>query len=84
MFMRTGVVRKVAGLITLVVLLAWYARVVEAQESPAQEYGDCISGAWGEYEGCLEDLPWWAELLCAARFSADVILCLPKEALKAV
>lgn len=79
MFTRTGVVRRVAGIVALVMLLMTHARVVEAQESLSGEIAECITGAWALYLECLDDLPFWAELLCAARFTSDAILCFPKE-----
>lgn len=77
MFRPTGVVRRVAGIATLFMLFLVHTQVIEAQ-SESDVIASCITDAWDLYEGCLADLPWWAELLCAARFSSDVILCTPK------
>lgn len=77
MFRPTGVVRRVAGIATLFMLFLVHTPAVEAQ-SESDELASCITGAWDVYEECLDDLPWWAELLCAARFSSDVVLCAPK------
>lgn len=76
----TGVVRKFVAGAMLVLLLALHARVAEAQ-SPTDAIAECIAGAWDEYLECIDDVPWYAELLCPARFHSDVILCLPKEIL---
>jgi hypothetical protein len=83
MFRSTGVVRRVAGIIALFLLFLVRTPAVEAQ-TPTDEIANCITDAWDVYLECLDDLPWWAELLCAARFTSDAILCLPKEVMDAV
>jgi hypothetical protein len=77
MLRSSRVVRDVAGVFALFMMALLYAPPVRA-ESGTDEIAECIDGSWDEYLECIDDLPWWAELLCAARFSADVILCLPR------
>lgn len=83
MLRSSRVVRDVAGVVALFMLALLYNPPVQAQ-TPTQQVVACIEEAWGEYTGCLADLPWWAEVLCAARFTADAVLCTPKIVLDAV
>lgn len=75
MFHQTGIVRRLVGLIALLILFLMHAPVQAQADTDA--VAKCITDSWDEYEGCLEDLPWWAELLCAARFTSEVVLCAP-------
>jgi predicted lipoprotein len=74
---RPGTVRRIAGILALFALFLTPARPAAAQ-TPTQEIAECIFNAFDELMECIDDLPWWAEVLCDARFYADVILCLPK------
>jgi hypothetical protein len=82
MLRSSRVVRDVAGVVALSMLALLYTPPVQAQTG-MQEVVACIEEALGEYTGCLADLPWWAEVLCAARFLADAALCTSKIALDA-
>jgi hypothetical protein len=77
MLRSSRVARDVAGVFMLFVMALLYAPPVRA-ESGTGEIAECIEESWDEYIECIDDLPWWAEVLCAARFTADVVLCLPK------
>jgi hypothetical protein len=74
---RSLLYRSVAAAMLLFTLFFAAAPPVSAQ-GETDKVAECITDSWDEYLECLEDLPWWAELLCAARFTADVVLCLPK------
>jgi len=74
--------RTLAGAVFLFMLFVAATPPVHAQ-SESNKIAECITDSWDEYLECLDDLPWWAEMLCAARFTSDVILCLPKIVLDA-
>jgi len=35
----------------------------------------CVDNAANELKECVDDLPWYAEALCYARYASDGILC---------
>lgn len=80
MFAHAGIGRRIVGIVTLGLLLATYAEITHAQTEPggSDEIAECLTDAWDRYGECLDDLPWYAELLCAARFSSDTVLCAPQ------
>lgn len=82
MFHQTGIARRLVGLIALLMIFLMHAPVQGQVDTDS--IAKCITDEWEEYEGCLADLPWWAELLCAARFTAEVVLCTPKMVLDGV
>ncbi|HRN52542.1 MAG TPA: hypothetical protein PK788_03550 [Gemmatimonadaceae bacterium] len=48
----------------------------EAQ-SLTQDAVKCVDDAANELKKCVDDLPWYAEALCYARYASDGILCAP-------
>ncbi len=56
---------------------------VEAQ-SPSDGIVGCIDKAADEFKKCVDDLAWYAEGLCYARYASDGVLCAPSVVLKAL
>jgi hypothetical protein len=69
--------RRIAGIVGLFALAVVRAPPVRAQ-TPTEQIAECMEEAWEANKACIDDLPWWAEILCAVRFEADVILCAPQ------
>jgi hypothetical protein len=70
---------------TRIIMLSAALAVYGAVRSPADldagetdKIAQCIEEAYQDAIQCIDDLPWYAQMLCNLRFNADVILCLPK------
>lgn len=75
---------RVPGMLGLLfALVLGSVRGAEAQ-SPTQEAVACVEAAADELKKCVDDLPWYAEALCYARYASDGILCAPSVVLKAL
>lgn len=63
-------------------LIVGGAPKVEAQ-SLTDAAVKCVDDAANELKKCTDDLPWYAEPLCYARYASDGILCAPGITFKA-
>lgn len=74
--------KRLTKLIVLCAALAVYG-VVRSPENlaagPTDAIASCLVEAYIDAIGCINDLPWYATMLCNLRFNSDVILCLPKS-----
>ncbi len=60
----------------LIALIAAPTRSVDAQSRTGGVVA-CLDAAANDLVSCVDDLPWYAEALCYARYASDAILCLP-------
>ena len=53
-------------------------------QSPTEGVVGCIDAAANEFKRCIDDLPWYGEALCYARYASDGILCAPSIVYRAL
>jgi len=68
----------------LVLGLGLSAMTEAKAQSPAGDVIRCIDGAADEFKKCVDDLPWYGEALCYARYASDGILCAPSIVFRAI
>lgn len=68
----------------LVLALGLSAMTEAKAQSKTDEVVECIDNAADELKKCVDDLKWYQEALCYARYASDGILCAPSIALKAL
>lgn len=75
---------RVTGILGLVFALVIGGVLPAAAQTltPTQTIEKCVDNAADKFVECVDDLPSWAELLCASRYAADAILCVPSTVLK--
>lgn len=60
----------------LIALIAATTGSADAQ-SRSSGVAACVDAAADAFVSCVDDLPWYAEPLCYARYASDGILCMP-------
>ena len=50
---------------------------IAAAQTPTGAVLECLDEAADDFKKCVDDLAWYAEALCYARYAADGVLCLP-------
>lgn len=73
----TGVFRRLVGVALMFMLFVAYTPHAQAQTG-TENAAACVEEALDSALECIDDLPWYLEALCAIKFTADVILCMPK------
>ncbi len=68
----------------LVLALGLSALTEADAQSPTNGVVKCVDDAANELKQCVDDLPWYAEALCYARYASDGVLCAPSIMLKAL
>lgn len=53
-------------------------------QSPTSDVVKCVDSAADDLVSCVDDLPWYAEAACYARYVSDGILCAPSIAFRAL
>lgn len=53
-------------------------------QSKTDDVVKCVDDAANELKQCVDDLPWYAEALCYARYASDGVLCAPSVLIKAL
>ncbi|MFN0098848.1 MAG: hypothetical protein ACKVS7_09255 [Gemmatimonadaceae bacterium] len=53
-------------------------------QSPTQAAVKCVESAAEDLVACVDELPWYAEALCYARYASDGILCAPSVVFRAL
>jgi hypothetical protein len=71
-------------LVALAFALILGPRGAAEAQSPTNDIVKCVDGAANELKKCVDDLPWYAEALCYARYASDGVLCAPSVAFEAV
>ena len=80
---RRMIVRSSFVFAFLAALLVSPVPSAEAQ-SPTNDVVACIDNAANELKKCVDEVRWYAEALCYARYASDGILCAPGVALSAL
>ena len=68
----------------LVIGLGLSAMTEAKAQSQTSDIAGCVDGAANELMSCVDDLPWYAEALCYARYASDGILCAPSIVYRAL
>ena len=50
---------------------------IAAAQTPTDAVISCLDESANDFKKCVDDLAWYAEALCYARYAADGVLCLP-------
>ena len=69
---RLGTIPKLVLLLVLIVVARGDAQTTPG---PTDRVATCIEDAVNRALECVDDLPWYAEWLCAARMNSDIIAC---------
>ncbi|HSJ23930.1 MAG TPA: hypothetical protein VK929_04535 [Longimicrobiales bacterium] len=75
---ETGVFRKLVGVALLFMLFVGYTPTAVQAQTETEKIAECVDEAIAAAVECIDDLAWYWEWLCVAKFAADSILCLPK------
>ncbi|MBL8996122.1 MAG: hypothetical protein JNL44_02300 [Gemmatimonadetes bacterium] len=75
--MRGRKLARLPYLFALVIGLGLSSMSEAKAQSPTQDVYACLDGAADAFKSCVDDLPWYAEALCYARYASDGILCAP-------
>lgn len=71
-------------ILALVVALGLNSVTEADAQSRTNDVVACIDAAADELKKCVDDLPWYQEAACYARYAADGILCAPSVMFNAI
>lgn len=71
-------------ILALVIGLGLSAVTPAKAQSRSNDVIACIDAAADEFKRCVDDLPWYQEAACYARYAADGILCAPSVVFNAI
>lgn len=64
-------------ILALVIGLGLSSMAEAKAQSRTSDVVACLDGAADEFKRCIDDVKWYAEALCYARYASDGILCAP-------
>jgi hypothetical protein len=75
--MRRKLLAIGATMAILTVMVRANAAGAQEPQTGTEKIAECLDLAWGHYENCMTDSPWWMTWPCGWKLEADAILCVP-------